>query len=354
MKKVLLATTALVLSAGVAAADVKLGGTARAGIVHNDSATSGSSKTTVNMRLRFNIDMSKQLDSGVTLGGRIRMQYDQGRLNDTSSVTTVTVTPVTPATDPATSTVTSTTTSSNRSGATLNAAYLYASIAGFRVEVGNANTAYDASALLYNAELGYTSFTQGGYNLSSYTDYQTNPYGSSQTNRMGVYASYTVGDLVGRISYITPNQTVTNLGAGTEEELSVSASYKTGGVTLAAAYAANGNFIKDNDIFFLGAEYAFNDVGSVGLQYFDHGKIAGLNQGSSVTLYGRYVLPAGIGLGAFVSAADNTARTNQGLTDKTAFGIGFDYDLGGATLAGTVQKTHSDATVADLGIRFSF
>jgi outer membrane protein OmpU len=341
MKKVLLATTALVLSAGVAAAEVTFGGTARAGIVYNDAVAAGATKTRVNMRLRFNIDAKKELDSGVTLGGRIRMQYDQSSINDSDDIF------------------------GNRSGARLNAAYLYATAGGLRVEVGNANTAYDAAPLVYAAELGYVSTTQGGYNLSSYTAYQTNPYGggggaavSPETNRMGLFASYSVGDLTARLSYINPNQNSTT----STEEIGLSASYKAGAFTISAALAQNGNFVKDNDVFFLGGEYAFGQ-GKVGVQYFDHGKTAGgVDKGSSVTLYGSYKLASGINLGAFVSQADNKAIAQVALPvgvagtsrEKTAYGIGFDYDLGGATLAGTIQKTHVNKTYADLGIRFSF
>jgi outer membrane protein OmpU len=327
MKKVLLASTAVMLSAGVAAAEVKIGGTARAGIVFNDAVGEGASETRVNMRLRFNFDVAKELDSGVTLGGRIRMQYDAGRTQDDSG----------------------------EGGAEINAAYLYASAGGLRVEVGNSNTAYDASALLYNAELGYVSVTQGGYNLSSYTAFQTSPFSAAQANRMGLYAAYSIGDFTGRISYITPNQNVTDLGTGVKEELSISANYKFGGFTIAGAYAQNGNFIDDNNIAFLGGEYAFNDQLKIGLQLFDHGKTAGgADKGTSITLYGRYVLAGGLGLGAFISNASNEAQDTNGLTEENAFGIGFDYDLGGATLAGTIQKTHTDDTYADLGIRFSF
>ncbi|QYK41612.1 MAG: porin [Paracoccaceae bacterium] len=328
MKKVLLATTALMLSAGVAAADFKIGGTARAGIVYNSDPGTGATKTRVNMRLRFNIDASKELDSGVTLGGRIRMQYDQSRINDSDDIF------------------------GNRSGAALNAAYLYATAGGLRVEVGNVNTAFDSAALLYAAELGYVGTTQGGYNLSSYTAYVTGPYTyGTQINRMGLFASYSVGDLVARISYVNPNQNVTDLPVGVAEEISISANYKAGAFTVSAAFAANGNFIDGNDIGFIGAEYEIQPGTAIGLQLFDHGKTgAGADKGSSVSLYGRTKLANGLGLGAFVSSANS----KTGVAEKTAYGIGFDYDLGGATLAGTIQKSHSDTTYADLGIRFSF
>jgi hypothetical protein len=39
---------------------------------------------------------------------------------------------------------------------------------------------------------------------------------------------------------------------------------------------------------------------------------------------------------------------------KVAYGIGADYDLGGATLLGTIQQTFEDETKADVGVKFNF
>jgi len=71
MKKVLLASTALIGFAGMAAADVTLSGSGRFGLVYNDDGT--TSDTNLSYRLRFNIDASTETDSGVKFGGRIRL-----------------------------------------------------------------------------------------------------------------------------------------------------------------------------------------------------------------------------------------------------------------------------------------
>ncbi len=81
MKKILIATTALVATAGVAAADVTLSGYGRFGMDYNSGAAVDTSKTRVTMRMRVNIDASTETDSGVTFGGRMRLQYDNGSLN---------------------------------------------------------------------------------------------------------------------------------------------------------------------------------------------------------------------------------------------------------------------------------
>ncbi|QYK41611.1 MAG: porin [Paracoccaceae bacterium] len=321
MKKILLATSALVLSAGVAAADFSIGGSARAGIVYSDPVGAGESKATVNMRLRFNFDASKELDSGVTLGGRIRMQYDQSRINDTDDIF------------------------GDRSGATLSAAYLYAETGGLYVQIGNVDTALDSMALLYNSELGYIGSTFGSYAFANYAAYETSPYGADQINRMGVFASYTVGDLTARLSYVTPNQNVRALPAGVEDEVSISFDYTAGQFSIGVGASFNGGFEDGNDVYAITGEYAINDDTAIGLHYMDNGSA----NSATTTLYGRTKLANGLGLGAYIAGNDDNT-----LAKDFAIGIGFDYDLGGATLAGTIQRGFSDETYADLGIRFSF
>lgn len=68
MKKVLLASTALVLSAGIAAADVSVGGSGRMGII--DAA--GASDIAFTSRIRISFSASGETDAGLTFGGSIR------------------------------------------------------------------------------------------------------------------------------------------------------------------------------------------------------------------------------------------------------------------------------------------
>lgn len=71
MKKVLFATTALVLSAGVAAAEMSLSGNGRMGVVYDD-ALAGDLKTQFNSRFRAVFTGSGTMDNGITFGGTIR------------------------------------------------------------------------------------------------------------------------------------------------------------------------------------------------------------------------------------------------------------------------------------------
>ncbi|MGY6697083.1 MAG: porin, partial [Roseinatronobacter sp.] len=72
MKKLLLATTALTLSAGVAAADVALSGNARMGVVY-DGEDFG-----FNSRLRVQFTLSGETDGGLAFGGSIRADNADG------------------------------------------------------------------------------------------------------------------------------------------------------------------------------------------------------------------------------------------------------------------------------------
>ncbi len=330
MKKVLFATTALVLTAGMAMAEVKLSGSGRVGLTYNDGRDDSNTdlnNTLIEVRLRFNIDASKETDSGVTFGGRIRLQYDEGsaQVGDVSVVDGVL--------DDA----------SAVNGATLSGAYVYAEASGFRVEVGNSNTAYDSVALMYNSEIGFVGNSQGNP-LGSYFSFNSGP--NPTQNYMGIFTSYSVGDLNARLSYVTLDQTGE---FDTDEEISVSFDYKFGQFTVALAAAQNGGSVPDNDLFFLGAEYAINDSTNVGLLFNDNGGVGAFEVGNTVTLYGNTKLASGIGIKGYISTIDNDF-----VEDDVAFGIGADYDLGGASLAGGIETRFNGTTYADLGVNFSF
>lgn len=315
MKKVLLASTALIGFAGMAAADVTLSGSGRFGLVYLD--VGGVSDTVLSYRMRVNIDASTETDSGVKFGGRIRMQYDAG---DTVDGTT-------------------------EGAAELNAAMLYAETAGFRFEIGNVNTAFDSLATLYNAELGFISSTTGSYNGFGFDSYNSGPYAAGEANRVGLFASYSTGNLVARISYIDYDQTDVLVA---EDEVGISLDYTAGAYKLGFGYVQDALGVADVDVFALLGEYALNDATNIGLQYI--GNNTPTLDDSTLTLYGNTKLASGIGLGAFISGHDGDTAT----VNDYAIGIGANYDIGGATIAGTIQQGFADETYADLGINFSF
>ena len=74
VSNLLIATTALVATAGVAVADVKISGYARFGAVYNDATDT----TSVASRLRLQFDASTETDSGLTFGVRTRAESEEG------------------------------------------------------------------------------------------------------------------------------------------------------------------------------------------------------------------------------------------------------------------------------------
>lgn len=73
MKKILIATTALVATAGVAAADVNFSGYARFGMQYVEDGT-----TDVVSRFRLQADVSTTTDAGIGLNARQRFQTEEG------------------------------------------------------------------------------------------------------------------------------------------------------------------------------------------------------------------------------------------------------------------------------------
>ena len=317
MNKLLLTTALLAATAGAASAEITLSGSGRFGLVYNDAAGAGESTTALSYRLRVNVNAKFEADNGVTYGGRIRFQ------NTESSSVVSGFDPITGET-------------LTKNAATFSPAMLYVEASGVRVEVGNANTAIDSVALMYNPEIGFTG--------SSYGDPQGSFFsfssGAYQQDRVGVYAAYSVSGVNLKASYVQADQFDSTDDAN---ETSIAADYTMGQFTVAAAYADKGAGIIGNYVTFVGVAYKVNDVANVGLNYNDNG-LSPL--GKTTTIYGNYTIN-GVTLGAYVSDSDAAAA-------DTAYGLGASYDLGGATLAGAIHSGFDGETFADLGVNMSF
>lgn len=328
MKKALIASTALVLSAGVAAADVTISGLGRTGVIYYENDADDVNETQIASRLRFNIDASTSTDQGVEFGGRLRLQWDQGHTAGDSL------------------------TGRNRGrgeAAQLNAGVLYVTASGFTVEIGNVGNAYDSLSILFAPELGAFDRTVGSQNGAIFA-YESSPY--FNPDRSGVAVRYALGDATIRASYIDPDQSGDlEDGAGSEEEFSLSAEYKWNDVLeLEGAYTMNGQGIDDNEIFYLGGRYAIAENARAGLTYVNASNDTTADVGDTFVLFGDYTLADGMtNLEAYIS--DNNADENE--TDN-AFGVGVNYDLGGARLGASIHRDYSENVTADFGVRFNF
>lgn len=305
MKKLLIASTALVLVAGAASADVTISGYGRVGLIYNSGNTGTTTKTQVTERLRFNIDASKTTDSGLAFGGRIRMQYDASNTN-----------------------------------AGLNAGNIYVKSGGLKVDVGNVSDALDAMNTYYNAEVGLLGWgNPDTLNESSYYGYSSGAYPAG-SKRMGIAATYSMGGLVARLSYITPDQTV----KGTTAEKGISVDYKMGSLQVGAGYIADAAGVKNDKLSVVTAEYA---LGSANIG-------AAVGHASGSTKFTKYTVYGNTKMGATTVAAYIT-KSNLTGNDKTGAGVGASYDLGsGASLNGSIQHLINGKNFADMGVKFSF
>jgi outer membrane protein OmpU len=323
MKKILLSTTLLVATAGVAAAEVTLSGSGRFGL---DYAEGREVETQLAYRLRINVDAKFEADNGVTYGGRIRFQ----NTNKTTVIDNAIDTDGDGLLD----------TGLVQNAAAFSPAMLYVEASGVRVEVGNANTAFDSVALMYNPEIGFQERSFGDpqgayYSFSS---------GAYEQNRVGIYAAYSYAGVNLKVSYINPDQELSD----STTETSIAADFTSGQFTVAAAYADQGAGIAGNYLTFVGAAYKINDVANVGLNYNDNGLSV---YEKTITLYGNYTIN-GVTIAGYVSDSDGEDALGEGW--DTAYGLGASYDLGGATLAGAIESGFDGNMQADLGVRMSF
>ena len=326
MKKALFASTALVLTAGVAAADVTVSGYGRTAVLYDEGA---DQETYVSSRVRLNIHGTTSTDQGVDFGARFRVQWDQGDAGVDS----------------------------------IAPGQIYVTSNGLTVAVGNVGTAFDNAGLLYESEVGLISRSFGNPSGDFYA-YESKAYGpnsfvttcddgdvgtecdvaveNATRNRLGVAVEYAVDALTARLSYVDPDQ----MDGSTDEEIGVSVDYTWNAIALSAAAVNNGAGIDGNDQYFVGAYYTMPGTDNgVGLNYIDNGDDAG----DTITLYGDYVVAPMTTVSAYI--ANNDADANE---SDNAYGIGAKYDLGGAYLAGSIERGYDEDLRGDFGVRFDF
>lgn len=317
MKKVLFATTALVATASVAAADVTLSGGGRFGIVYNsqdvNGVDSGLGKTKIERRMTINIDGSGSTDGGLEFGGRIRLRSDEG---DAAS-----------------------------SAASSN---VYMGNDMFTITVGNTNGALLQRVGYYQGSVGLTGLHWANVSFNIGTSrFNLNSFSSRGNTGDVVRLDFNVGGLGVSLSTDT---TGTHNAPATVTEDAIAVSYNFGDWTVAAGYAANANGA-GSDAMSLSAVGSIGDFG-VGLGYTDKDLI-----GSKVTLSGSYNFGDTTVTGFVASTSEDTAGS-AGISatagSDTEYGIGFTHSLGGATLAGGVSRNFQKNTMADLGVRFNF
>ncbi|MDU8929274.1 porin [Alisedimentitalea sp. MJ-SS2] len=330
MKKILFATTALIATASVAAAEVSFSGYGRFGALNRDAGLAPALDATgVYSRIRLQIDMTTEADNGIEFGARLRYQA----------------------------------TSFNGGGTinAFNAARFHAKAGGFEVGVGNIQGAIEWMPGLYmgtqSAGIGLSGHTfanlvtnTNGAGYWGWDAYSSGGAGAAAAN--GVEIKYSAGDFGGHLSYSNnPVSGVTRTGAHISysfNDWTVALGYQDSNAAACGfipvyggAAAFSGPNCEDKVVVTVGGKIG---PANVGLAYAD-------NNGT-----GKFALTANVDVGA-ATRVDVFVASEDGVFGGESYGLGVSHSLGGgASLEAGISKdgTILDITTMDLGIRFNF
>jgi outer membrane protein OmpU len=341
MKKILIATTALVATAGVAAAEISITGYARFGGTYTegvaprdataaeiealDTATDtvldalddgdvaaalaagddvldaaaaiaaaeagADDEFDLEQRYHLRITGTTTTDAGLSLGAFIQIRSDDA-------------------------------TGASRAG-TLNAPTFTAGMGDLEMVVGNINGAMDDTPGLYNGSVGLTGLSYAnvvtGFNTHDFSD------GGVGTN--GIQVKYNANGLG------------LNLSNAHDGDTEFGVSYALNGITLAATMS--NTTTAANTEWLMTAQMA---LGSVNIGLATAESVAG--DGATTLSIGGSAAP-GLSYSAYVAR-------NEAAANESAAGVGIVYDLGGgASFRGGIAGTHG-RTRADAGIQFTF
>ncbi|MGL4237680.1 porin [Tabrizicola sp.] len=309
MKKLLLATSFLAGTAGLAAAEIEITGSARMGLVHIDNGT--DSTTLFSSRVRIVFTASGETDSGLSFGASVRHDQDDA-----------------PGSIP------------GLGGGYANGDNtVFISGAFGKLTMGDVSGAADAL-------VGQVSGV--GYGPLDGLQ-EINFIGTTKT---AAYYEYTGGGFT------------FGLGAGQlegGEELNVGVKYATDAFSVALAYETDD--VSDLDMISLGGSATFgsftvkarvSDVDVAGADTMF--ALSGDYVTGATTITAFYTDFGNVGFGGGLVPNDAVSPLSS---DTQHIGIGVAYDLGGgATVAGSIVSQQNDviddALLADLGLKFSF
>ncbi len=305
MKNIILATTALVATAGVAAADVSISGYGRFGAVYSNNADDWNTAS----RLRLQFDVSAETDGGIVFGARQRIQTEENAGDGTDA---------------------------NGNG---NEARFYMTTNGFTLAMGNILGVVEAAPNLYlpTKSAGVGLEGNGFYSLAANT--------SSNGGRF----AWTAYDSAGNGSNNEGVELLYNMNGfgahlhSTDMSTGLGLNYTFSGYTVAAAYE---DFDNGDSILFASVGGTIGQV-DVALAYADT-EFGGASA-QKWSLKGAYDFGTGLTVYGFVASEDSPANES--------YGLGASYDLGGGvSLEGGVTKTDdiADDTIISMGAFFSF
>ena len=324
MKKVLFATTALIATTGMAAAEVTFGGYGRFGLYFQENAA-GVDETRIEQRFRLTITGQTTSDNGLEFEGRIRFQTDEAQ-GGAASV------------------------------AKSSGAGFAVSSGGFRLDVGDVSNVLDSGDVVdyFGYGVGLTSFAEqaNGFNNTAVG------FGAKSSDfdtiAPTVKLRYSMGDFTvsASITDDAVTQSVSNAAVvtpgGGNGSYQIGASYSFGNYAVGAVFGSTENVGpggSDNDEWIIGFT---GDLGALGFSII----VGDTDNSVDSTAYGfsvKYDIGAATEIRFVYSNGDDNAA---GKDDEYA--IGFRHSLGGGvTLAGGIGDDQG-TTKADLGVIFNF
>jgi len=310
MKKILFATTALVATAGVAAADVSFGGYGRFGVRYVE--VGGVSNTNTASRLRLTITGTTESDNGLSFGARVRIQQTNRSA----------------ATPPA------------PFGTGTNQARFWVSTNGLTVAVGNLFGVMDSMPNLYIGQHGGSIGTEGlgyGHVVTAFASHTYSSGGSGSAGGDGVEVTYSADAYT---VHVSSGNNRTEFGG----------SYNFGDWTVGLA-GADDNALTNQTRWLATVG---GTIGSVNVR-----AAVSENLDAIGVSHTNYNLSAGFAVGAATTLTAYVAEVNAG----SNYGIGVNHDLGGgasiaagvASLGARTDGTRpADITIAELGVIFNF
>lgn len=334
MKKILIASTALVATAGMAAAELNLSGSARFGLTYLEDRVDGAGRdaeTLLEQRFRFQVQGVAESDNGLKFEARIRAEAGEAVDNSIN-------------------------------GGGFGAAGFAVSTGGFRLDVGNVSDVIDSGDVVnyYGYGIGFTAFLEHNENVFNNFDNTGIPAGgfsSGDQNKPTIKLRYTAGDFTVSASYSNDESVTDATTFNDVEEYQIGVGYSFGNYSVGALYGNVDGTVTtagvgadiDNDFWAVSFDGSLNN--------FDFSILVSDSDGQDDVNYGlsvNYALSDATDI-RFVIAGGGGNPDGSDDGDDTSYGIGFRHSLGGGvTLAGGVGQNSFGNTAADLGVSFSF
>ncbi len=298
MKNILFASTALIATAGVAAADISFSGYGRFGLIYDEGA---DKETSLEQRFRLTVNANTETDNGVKFEGFFRFQTDDS--------------------------------GNKASGFGPGAAGFSVSTSGFRMDFGHVSDVVDAGDVLdfFGYSIGLSEF----YEMDNpFSGVDAEGFGADNDVQQRVSAHYSTDSGVTVAATYAPQTNVY------DEYWQIGGAYAFGDHQVGVIYGDNQG---SGDYWVLGANGGFGEVG--------YAAVVGdsdVQDDVAWSLSGEYAVSTATAIQGMVSGGGVDSN-------DTAYGIGFHHGLGGGVrLMGGVAQVSSGDTVADLGVWFDF